>query len=765
MMKAVCCGMLLCLFAMPVAFAQQVDLPWAAPASDSGLAAAMSALAQEVIVAYSEIDRDKYLDNLFRLQIVVGHCADASQSLVSLRQLRRSGTPTQAVVTTVRWEIYAEAKSRQVSEKLSFDEAFKQTFREVFGALDDKTASQVLWSFGTPLTVLQNDLHEALNRQIGKTAIALPDAVDLIRKYLGAQAYGNFQPLIAELADEDDRRRYTIEKDILVRTRDGATVCTLVARPRVPTGRFPALLNFTIYADPNKIMSEARRTASNGYAGVEGLTRGKGCSPDKPVPIEHDGSDAAAVIDWISTQPWSDGRVGMYGGSYEGFTQWAAAKHMPKALKAMMPSVTFAPGIDFPAPQGVYQSYGYPWPFYTTNVKGLDDATYFDSARWNRMNHDWYVSGRAYRDLDKIDGTPNPIWDRWVDHPTYDKYWQSAIPYKDEFARINIPVLTTTGYYDDGQIGALYYFTQHYKYLPTAEHYLLIGPYNHISGQRGTGGSKTLMGYVLDPAAQIDIGELRYQWFDYVFKGAPKPALLQDKVNYEVMGANIWKHAPSVGAMSNAPLRFYLTAAGSGDAHDGLSKQKPAGHAVVSQTIDFRDRTDVDRFSAADDNETWNGIQGIVGSSIDTMNAVEFVSAPFAEQTEVSGLFSGRLVFATNKKDFDFDIQLYELKPDGEHLQLAWYWSRASLVADRSHRRLLTPGKPQSLDFESSLLMSRQFQPGSRLVVVLSVLKRPNLEINYGTGKNVSDETVADSRQPLQIQWFDDSFINIPAWR
>jgi len=82
-----------------------------------------------------------------------------------------------------------------------------------------------------------------------------------------------------------------------------------------------------------------------GYAGVEGFTRGKACSPDKPIPYEHDGADAAAVIDWISRQPWSDGRVGMYGGSYEGFTQWAAAKHRPKALKAMMPSVTAAPGI------------------------------------------------------------------------------------------------------------------------------------------------------------------------------------------------------------------------------------------------------------------------------------------------------------------------------------------------------------------------------------------------------------------------------------
>ena len=55
--------------------------------------------------------------------------------------------------------------------------------------------------------------------------------------------------------------------------------------------------------------------------------------PDSPVPYEHDGDDARAVIDWISRQPWSDGRVGMYGGSYNGFTQWAATSTCPRRSK------------------------------------------------------------------------------------------------------------------------------------------------------------------------------------------------------------------------------------------------------------------------------------------------------------------------------------------------------------------------------------------------------------------------------------------------
>src|SRR5262249_22063960 len=85
----------------------------------------------------------------------------------------------------------------------------------------------------------------------------------------------------------------------------------------------PTLLEFTIYADQVTNLTEARRSASNDYIGVEGFTRGKGCSLDTPVPYEHDGADGAALIDWISKQPWGDGRVATFGPSYSGFTPWA----------------------------------------------------------------------------------------------------------------------------------------------------------------------------------------------------------------------------------------------------------------------------------------------------------------------------------------------------------------------------------------------------------------------------------------------------------
>jgi putative CocE/NonD family hydrolase len=745
--------------------AQSFPLTSAELADPTVLPGTMRRLAGQVIAVYQEKDRRTELDTLFRLQIVAGRYEEASGSLSALRALRSADprATAQDRAANLQYEIYARARALEAAGGRPFAETFPQAFREILTGLDDRTSALVMRSFGANRSALADNLRRTIQGQEGKTEISLPDALALMRHEQIDESYQGFAPLAETLIAEEDGRRYIIERDIPVRTPDGATSCALVVRPRTGTARLPALLEFTIYTDPVSMLNEARRSASNGYIGVEALTRGKGCSPDKPVPYEHDGTDAAAVIDWISRQAWSDGRVGMYGGSYNGFTQWAAAKHRPKALKALMPSVTVAPGIDVPMDGNLFLSFVYPWTFYTTNGKGLDDATYQDFARWRKLGHDWYVSGRSYRSMDQIDGTPNPIFNRWLDHPTYDAYWQSMIPYKKEFAGIDIPVLTTTGYYDGGQIGALYYFAQHHQYNPRAEHYLLIGPYDHVRGQRGTVSFlgdplPVLDGYATDPVAQIDLGELRYQWFDYVFKGGPRPALLKDKVNYQVMGANQWKHAPSLAAMGARKLRFHLGAERTGDtwrlSERYLSGKKPAPGGSVPLTVDFSDRGDIERIAPGG---------AILDKAIDTGNGLAFVSDPFQKPIEFSGLFSARLDLIASKRDLDFDIHLYELTPAGEYLQLSYYWARASHVGDRVHRRLLIPGRRQRLELESGRLISRRFEPGSRLVLVLSVVKQPNAQINYGTGKDVSDETIADAGEPLKVQWLGDSFVEIPV--
>ncbi|HYX30750.1 MAG TPA: CocE/NonD family hydrolase [Pyrinomonadaceae bacterium] len=401
----------------------------------------------------------------------------------------------------------------------------------------------------------------------------------------------------------------------------------------------------------------------------------------------------------------------------------------------------------------------YPWPFYAASTKTDNDAIYNDVNRWRKLESTWYASGRAFRDLDKIDPLTNPIWERWIAHPAYDEYWQSMIPYKEDFARVNIPILNTAGYYYGGPGAAVYYFTQHLQYKPNAEHYLLIGPYDHFEAQRGTRNAfgqqnEFIAGYKRDAAALIDLTELRYQWFDYVFKGARKPAILQDKVNYEVTGANVWKHTPSIAAMSTSKLRLHLTAMKQGTRYR-LTENKPED-GFIEQTVNLADRSDADKPRPGG---------AVLDTDVDSTYGSVFVSDPFTKPVEISGLFSGQLDFKTNKKDFDFEIDLYQLTAKGEYLQLAPYWARASYVHDRMHRQLLVPDARERLNFSSIRLMSSQFQPGSRLVVVLSVIKESGREINYGSGKPVIEETIADAGDPLRIEWYSDSYIDVPVRR
>jgi hypothetical protein len=524
------------------------------------------------------------------------------------------------------------------------------------------------------------------------------------------------------LVAEDDARRYLIEKDVRI-----GPLCGLVVRPKNAPAKLATLLELTIYADRDVLMRfRARVAASRGYAAVVALVRGKGCSDGQPVPYATNPDDAVAAIEWITKQPWSDGRVGMFGGSYSGGSAWAATKRMPKALKTIAVGAPVGPGIDVPMENHIFWNFVYPWPFYTTDNKWLDNDIYNDRARWQRLDRNYYVSGRPYRELPAIDGKPNPIWESWIAHPDYDIFWQRMIPYREDFARIDIPILQTAGYYSGGPGAATYYFEQHYKYRPDARHYLVLGPWDHGEAQHGTMSlrgthKKEIDGYPLDEAAKIDLEEIRYQWFDHILKGKPRPALLADKVNYEVTGANRWKHAPSLQAMAQSTLRL-----------------KVGRDQTV--TVDYKDRSDVDR--------TVPGGH-YLDKAIDTYNGIVLETAPVAVPTEISGLFTGHLDFDTNKQSLDCQIDLYALSKAGEYFALAPWWSRV-----RGH----------SVDFESLRLMSHLLQPGDRVVAVLRVIKELGRQIDYGSARDVSDQSIAqDAGEPLRVTWRASSYLDLPV--
>jgi hypothetical protein len=140
------------------------------------------------------------------------------------------------------------------------------------------------------------------------------------------------------------------------------------------------------------------------------------------------------------------------------------------------------------------------------------------------------------------------------------------------------------------------------------------------------------------------------------------------------------------------------------------------------------------------------------------------VSEPLSHPINFAGLFAARLDFTPNKMDMDLNIALYELLPSGGYLALfaPVYEIRASYARDRVHRHLLKAGERQQLTIRSERLTSRRLQAGSRVVMVLGINKRPDREINYGSGADVSEESVADGKIPVKIRWYSSSYIDIP---
>jgi predicted acyl esterase len=170
--------------------------------------------------------------------------------------------------------------------------------------------------------------------------------------------------------------------------------------------------------------------------------------------------------------------------------------------------------------------------------------------------------------------------------------------------------------------------------------------------------------------------------------------------------------------------------------------------------VSFVDRADAGRAPSTE----------LISKSLEAPNGAIFVTEPLDGSTEVDGFFSGRLDFKVNKMDMDLSVMLYEQRADGDYVRLfaPAYEFRASYARDRTHRHLLKAGERQELTFKSERLTSRLLQQGSRLVLVIGISKRPDREINYGSGNDVSEESMADGRIPLKLRWYNDSYIEIP---
>ncbi len=686
-------------------------------------------------------------NDLYLIEILAGEYERAIKIIQSVREVV---SVQKAHPDKIPYELFAKAKLEQSEMQTSFETTYRKVLSDYLENCSDEQLNSVNIVLTTNDQVSQFTYQFKENyEKASEPGITQEDAFTLLKSYFFYQVFHKTETIVFEEIKREQKRRYQIEQKLIISPVDSAEISIIFVCKR-GIEPLPAILTFTIYADQTNI-NQAIIPASKGYVGVLATSRGKALSNNSIEPYKYEHKDVYAVIDWISKQPWNNGKVGMFGGSYNGFAQWASMKEsVHPALKTIVPCVSAAPGIDVPMENNIFYNFSYKWISYVTENKFLYNTNY---QRWENLQNSWFNSVVPYDKLDSIDGTPNNLFHEWISHPAYDSYWQSMIPYKDEFAHIDIPILSITGYYDDGQRGAMYYYNQHLKYNPDAEHYLLIGPYDHWGAQSTP--SANLRGYQLDEVAQIDIqNQLIFDWFDYILKGKEKPKILKDKVNFEVMGKNKWMHKPSVSAMSNESCTFYLGNHKSNGHYTLLSKNPKKEY--IKLEVNLADRTQLNN----SDYYPWP----IIKDSINFNDGLVFISEPFQKEKIINGPFTGELKIASNKKDFDFSVNLYELTPEGKYFHLSYYIGRASYSKSPEVRELLTPNKETVIIFNNTRIISKKISKGSRLIAIINGNKNPYAQINYGTGKDVSTESIEDANEPLLLKFSSNSKINIPIW-
>lgn len=711
----------------------------------------LTLLAKKIVPIYSNSDKATYLDNYARINFIAQDYTTMKKTMRTYAQ-EIMGDSIANKPFGFHYRTYANAIAKNPKTKAEFDKYFTSEFKTLYDSYNNDGKNWVENYYSIQLSDMKKQFETKRNDCQANDSISLEDAALLCKVYSRYVVFSKSLAPAKEIIAKIEAEKYIIDNNIIITLPNGSTISGSMVRNRNITEPQPVVMQYNIYAGTE--VSDCKEIANMGYVGFVANTRGKRLSNDPIEPYEHDGDDAYYILDWISKQPWCNGKIGIYGGSYLGFSQWSAVKKVHPALKTIVPLVSVGAGIDFPMQNGVFMSYALRWIHFVANNKLTDLNDFQNNKKWDDVFTQYYKNGSSFRSLDKIEGNPSPLFQRWLDHPTYDTYWQNMTPQKEAFANINIPIFSTTGYYDDDQIGAMYYYNQYHKYNKSDNYYLVIGPYDH-GGSQGYP-KKELGGYTLDEVATIPINSIIFEWFDYILKGAKRPEVLKDKVNFEIMGKNEWKSVASLDKMHNQEITFYLDNANS---KYSLQKTAPKKPIAINQTVDLKDRSEINIYK--DDSVT--GFPRVVDSILRTeKQQMIFESDPLTEATIISGSLKAFLKISINKKDLDLQLQLYEKTPDGHYFALTTNIQRASLAKDRTKRQLLTPNKIETIEMNQNYIISKQLQKGSKIVIALGVNKNPNWEVNYGSGKNVSDETMADAAEPLKIKWYTNSSITIP---
>ncbi|MCW5980091.1 MAG: CocE/NonD family hydrolase [Bryobacteraceae bacterium] len=547
----------------------------------------------------------------------------------------------------------------------------------------------------------------------------------------------------------------------MVSMRDGVRLSVDIYRPD-SKGRFPVILTHIPYDNMTAStwfgQARARWFAERGYVFALSDFRGRYDSEGTFDIFDHrHKTDGYDLVEWLARQPWADGKVGMTGPSYMGWSQWWAASQAPPSLKAIVPEV--APPDQFyngPYQDGILVCWAMDW--------GAGMMAGRTNQRIGEGAYGGFANGRAddymhlpYLDLPKVKGAANAPWfETWIrQNLSTFEYWKK-ISYQgiENYSKITVPALNITGWFDGNFPGSPMNYIgmkQHGATPASRRPRLIIGPWSHGINTR------ELVGFDYGADAVLDLNGIICRWFDHFLKGVDNGVERDPPVQVFVMGVNRWY------AESDWPLpqthwtRYYLHSGGSANSLKGdgtLTTHPPGEEPPDTYVYDPADPTP-DPFDKAG-NRTMpvrrvGHIEGAVDTRIGAIrdDVLVYQTPPLDADVELTGPIEAKLFAATSARDTDWMMRIMDVHPDGYAALLADGIMRARCRdpenAGAYNPEKLSEIKPDTV-YEYTIRFWRAvgnvFQKGHRIRIEVSSSYYPYYLRNLNTGAdNVGLET------------------------
>ncbi len=506
--------------------------------------------------------------------------------------------------------------------------------------------------------------------------------------------------------------------------RDGVRLAANVFVP-ADRARLPVILERTPYGKGAEITPNYQAFVDHGYAVVAEDVRGRYESEGVFRPLEQEPPDGDDTLNWIARQSWSDGKIGMIGGSYRGIVQWKAAVLNNPHLKAIFPVVS---GDD-----------EYRDRFYSTGgamklAHRLEWMSENQKAPGYHPDFSKYILHLPLRTADiAATGWISEMFRQAVAHPTYDSFWR-GISTREQLSRVRVPVFSVGGWYDNFVQSDLDAFTALHK--TSGLNRILIGPWPHNM-------SLVFADTDFGPDFTQPIRQYQLEWFDQWLKGKDSPLLSQPPVKIFVMGANKWREEREWPPEQARPLELYLESDGRANTldGDGALSDRPARRAAEDRFVFDPYDPAPTRGGAVCCNPKifpWGPMdQRPVERRRDVL---VYTTRPLKQDVEAIGPVQVVLYVATSARDTDFTAKLVDVFPDGYARNLTDGILRLRYRNSLERPEPAKEGEIYRITVDAGVT-SNVFLKGHRIRVEISSSNFPRFDRNPNTGGVVADDS------------------------